>query len=119
MANTMVSNTTPTKDEIAARAYEIYLREGSVPGRDLDHWLKAEEELRASATNVGSANGSNGISHAKGNGNGQSKGNGRGILDAPSAAARTPVASPVASPTPVIATAARTTSPKRATAAKR
>jgi hypothetical protein len=34
----------PTQDEIAARAYEIYEREG---GSDHDNWLRAERELIA------------------------------------------------------------------------
>jgi hypothetical protein len=36
-----------SSDEIAARAYEIYEREGRSDGRDMDHWLQAEKELRA------------------------------------------------------------------------
>jgi len=36
-----------SSDEIAARAYEIYEREGRSDGRDMDHWLRAETELRA------------------------------------------------------------------------
>src|SRR5688572_31451411 len=56
MAKTVVpsktmTNSTPTHDEIAAHAYQIYLREGCVEGRDLEHWLKAEAELRAGAPN--------------------------------------------------------------------
>jgi hypothetical protein len=35
-----------TIDEIARRAYEIYLERGSGPGRDLDDWLQAERELK-------------------------------------------------------------------------
>lgn len=35
----------PTDEEIAARAYEIYEREGRQPGRDLENWLQAEAEL--------------------------------------------------------------------------
>ena len=34
-----------TEDEIARRAYQIYLRRGSKNGRDLDDWLIAEKEL--------------------------------------------------------------------------
>ena len=34
-------------DDIAARAYEIYEREGRSDGRAMDHWLQAEAELRA------------------------------------------------------------------------
>jgi hypothetical protein len=32
--------------EVAARAYLIYLEEGRPDGRHLDHWLKAESELK-------------------------------------------------------------------------
>ena len=32
-------------DEIAGRAYELYLARGAQPGRDLDDWLQAEREL--------------------------------------------------------------------------
>jgi hypothetical protein len=45
----------PTNEEIAARAYSIYVNEGQVEGRDMDHWLRAEAELvsekRGSAPN--------------------------------------------------------------------
>jgi len=34
-------------DEIAARAYQIFEREGRMDGRDMDHWLQAEQELRS------------------------------------------------------------------------
>ena len=37
----------PTNDEIAQRAYAIYIREGRVDGRDMDNWLRAETELIA------------------------------------------------------------------------
>jgi hypothetical protein len=33
-------------DEIAQRAYQIFEREGRMDGRDMDHWLQAERELR-------------------------------------------------------------------------
>jgi hypothetical protein len=39
----------PTHDDIALRAYEIYLRDGAPHGRDLEHWLRAEAELRDGA----------------------------------------------------------------------
>jgi len=42
-------NASPMADEIARRAYEIYLERGSGPGRDLDDWLRAEQELKAKA----------------------------------------------------------------------
>lgn len=35
----------PTHQEIAARAYQIYLERGRVDGHDLDDWLQAEYEL--------------------------------------------------------------------------
>ena len=33
-------------DQIAARAFEIYLRNGCQPGQDEQNWLQAEKELR-------------------------------------------------------------------------
>src|SRR2546423_419761 len=45
-ATTAGTSSTPSHDEIAAQAYQIYLREGCIEGRDLDHWLRAEAELR-------------------------------------------------------------------------
>jgi hypothetical protein len=36
----------PASEEIAKRAYEIYLRRGSRNGYDFDDWLEAERELR-------------------------------------------------------------------------
>jgi hypothetical protein len=38
----------PTKDQIEARAYEIYLARGAKHGLDLDDWLSAERELTLS-----------------------------------------------------------------------
>jgi hypothetical protein len=35
-----------TIDEVARRAYEIYLERGSRPGLDLDDWLRAKRELK-------------------------------------------------------------------------
>ena len=35
----------PAADEIAQRAYEIFLARGEEPGHDLDDWLQAESEL--------------------------------------------------------------------------
>lgn len=37
---------TITYEEIAQRAYEIWTREGRPEGKDQEHWLRAEEELR-------------------------------------------------------------------------
>ena len=36
---------TPTNEEIALRAYEIYQARGAEDGSDLDDWLQAEREL--------------------------------------------------------------------------
>jgi hypothetical protein len=37
---------TVTEQEIARRAYELYLSRGREDGGDLDDWLQAERELR-------------------------------------------------------------------------
>jgi hypothetical protein len=42
-----------SNEEIAARAYEIYEREGRSDGRAMDHWLQAENELQAERQNRG------------------------------------------------------------------
>jgi len=41
-----VSTAEPLHDEIAARAYELYLARGSVDGYSEEDWLLAEAELR-------------------------------------------------------------------------
>jgi DUF2934 family protein len=35
----------PTTEEIALRAYQIYLERGSAPGNELEDWTRAEREL--------------------------------------------------------------------------
>ena len=37
----------PSPSEIAQRAYEIYAEQGYGHGRDLEHWLTAEQELKS------------------------------------------------------------------------
>jgi hypothetical protein len=37
----------PSPDEIGVRAFEIYVSEGCQDGKDLEHWLRAEQELRS------------------------------------------------------------------------
>ena len=37
----------PSADEVARRAYFCYVNEGSLPGHDVQHWLKAEAQLLA------------------------------------------------------------------------
>jgi hypothetical protein len=40
------SNHEPTHEDIAARAYELYLARGSMDGYSEEDWLLAEAELR-------------------------------------------------------------------------
>ncbi len=40
-------NFTPSPDEVARRAYFSYVNQGSLPGCDVQHWLKAEADLIA------------------------------------------------------------------------
>jgi len=44
----------PTQDQIATRAYEIYLERGSTPGDPMQDWLRAERELTESPKKSGS-----------------------------------------------------------------
>jgi Protein of unknown function (DUF2934) len=37
----------PSADEVARRAYFSYVNQGSLPGREVQHWLAAEAELIA------------------------------------------------------------------------
>lgn len=37
----------PTTEEIARRAFELYEAAGRQDGRELEHWLQAEAELRS------------------------------------------------------------------------
>ncbi|HKC11889.1 MAG TPA: DUF2934 domain-containing protein [Vicinamibacteria bacterium] len=53
----------PPADEVARRAYEIYLARGGEPGHEREDWLRAERELRehaASAKKTGRARGQSG-----------------------------------------------------------
>jgi hypothetical protein len=43
--NGSIVQASSTSDEVARRAYEIYLERGSGPGLDVDDWLRAEREL--------------------------------------------------------------------------
>jgi len=40
----------PLHEQITLRAYELFLHEGGGHGRDVHHWLRAEQELLASQT---------------------------------------------------------------------
>jgi hypothetical protein len=44
--SSVVSQHEPTHEEIAARAYELYLARGSLDGYSEEDWLMAEAELR-------------------------------------------------------------------------
>jgi hypothetical protein len=37
----------PSADEVARKAYFSYVNDGSLPGCDVQHWLKAEADLLA------------------------------------------------------------------------
>jgi hypothetical protein len=41
------SSSTPTQEQIARRAYEIFVERGQPDGQDLEHWLEAERQLRS------------------------------------------------------------------------
>lgn len=42
----MIARRKPSREEIASRAYELYLqRSGAPSGKDLDDWIRAEKEL--------------------------------------------------------------------------
>jgi hypothetical protein len=39
------AESSPTIEEIQARAYEIYLERGGADGNDMEDWIQAEREL--------------------------------------------------------------------------
>jgi Protein of unknown function (DUF2934) len=41
----MIENKELSKQDIAHRAYELYVRRGSEPGKDVEDWVRAEKEL--------------------------------------------------------------------------
>ncbi len=43
------SGTPDLHDAIRRRAEEIYIRNGRIPGRDLENWAQAEQEIRGEA----------------------------------------------------------------------
>jgi hypothetical protein len=46
------AKTSPTREEIALRAYHIYLERGGAPGNELQDWTRAERELLEKAGTV-------------------------------------------------------------------
>ena len=49
---TSVRIRTVTDDDVAARAYGLYLERGGGDGHDVDDWIQAERELRGDSGNV-------------------------------------------------------------------
>jgi hypothetical protein len=39
-----------SKEEVAHRAYELYVQRGKEPGKDVEDWIRAEKELGAEPT---------------------------------------------------------------------
>ena len=52
----MIERRELSKEEIAERAYELYVERGGEPGKDVEDWLRAEKELSGGVV-VGSAKG--------------------------------------------------------------
>ena len=45
MPSEIPSQPIPSQEEIAVRAYEIFLHRGAEHGHDFDDWLQAQQEL--------------------------------------------------------------------------
>jgi hypothetical protein len=45
----------PTREEIAQRAYEIYVERGYQEGRDVEDWLEAEQQLSVADVETGAS----------------------------------------------------------------
>jgi hypothetical protein len=45
-------HTPPTREQIAARAYELYMKRGAGSGLDVQDWLLAEQELKHDHANA-------------------------------------------------------------------
>jgi Protein of unknown function (DUF2934) len=41
----MIERQELSKEEIAHRAYELYVQRGGEPGKDVEDWVRAENEL--------------------------------------------------------------------------
>jgi hypothetical protein len=41
----MIEHKELSKEEIAHRAYELYVQRGGEPGKDVEDWVRAENEL--------------------------------------------------------------------------
>lgn len=55
-ANDRVPNSTPqrrtTENDIARRAYDLYLARGREDGHDVEDWLRAERELNGTVSTI-------------------------------------------------------------------
>jgi len=49
----MIELIAPRKENVARRAYELYVQRGSEPGKDVEDWIRAEKELSISAGVIG------------------------------------------------------------------
>ena len=47
MAKQLDQQIRPSHDEISRRAYELFEKSGRIPGKDVENWLKAEQQLMA------------------------------------------------------------------------
>jgi hypothetical protein len=47
MQNLGVAKNQPTQEEIALRAYRLYMERGRAPGNELEDWIEAEHQLLA------------------------------------------------------------------------
>jgi hypothetical protein len=43
----MIKNKEVSKEAIALRAHELYVQRGGEPGRDVEDWVKAENDLNS------------------------------------------------------------------------
>jgi hypothetical protein len=46
----MIEHKELAKEDIAHRAYDLYVRRGSEPGKDVEDWVRAEKELTGEVT---------------------------------------------------------------------
>jgi hypothetical protein len=52
-ATPTISSLSLSHADIASRAYELFLANGAAHGRDVEHWLQAESELRDRSISAG------------------------------------------------------------------
>jgi hypothetical protein len=43
----------PLKEDVSQRAYQLYVQRGCEPGKDVEDWVRAEEELNSDLVVVG------------------------------------------------------------------